>query len=121
MTVLLDAEISGSGQVNFGGAQVQYVLVHLDHIGPEGFVADLTNSDQLLKAGYFALGSRDSYGTSVEHVFWTERIWINWMDFQWHPIPTVHPFDGTDFCVWASDIRWALSPETHGFILVIGI
>jgi hypothetical protein len=121
LTVYLDTAISGSGQQHFGGAQIQYVLIHLDNVGPDVFVADLANPDQLLKAGWFALGSEDAYGTSAVHVFWAERKWINFVDFLWHPEPTVHPFDGPDLCVWASDIRWALSPGTTGLMLVVGI
>lgn len=121
MTIYLDQAISGNGSYHFGGAQIQYVLVHLDSVGGEVFVSDLTNPDVLIKAGWFALGSEDSYGTSSTHVFWTERKWINYLDFQWHPEPTVIPSGGIDLCVWASDIRWAMSPGTSGLMLVVGI
>lgn len=121
MTVFLDQEISGSDSFHFGGASIQYVLVHLDVLGPTVFVKDLANADQLLNAGYFALGSSDTYSTGDENVFWQERIWINWQFFQWHPIPTRLPAAASDLTVWASDIRWALPPGTHGFLLVVGL
>lgn len=121
MTVLLDAEITGNGQYNFGGNQVQYVLVSLDVLGPQVFVADLGNPDMLGQAGWFALGSRSLFQAETEQPFWTERHWINWQRFQWHPEPTVQAFTTGDLCVWASDIRWHLSPDTHGYLLVIGI
>ena len=121
MTVYLDQEISNSGAYHFGGAQIQYVLVELDVLGPDVFIADLHNADQLLRAGWFSLGSTSSYGTGSDHPFWNEREWINFKSFQWHPVPTVHPSDPPDLCVWASDVRWALSPGTHGFMLVFGV
>jgi len=121
LTVFLDSAISGNGSFHFGGVPIQYVLVHFTALGPAVFVSDLANPDQLLNAGYFSLGSEDPYGTGTNHVFWNERIWLNWHDFQWHPIPTVHPGDAPDLCVWASDIRWALSPGTTALMLVVGI
>jgi hypothetical protein len=120
MTVLLDAEIEGSGQFNFGGAEVQYVLVELDVLGPQVFIADVANPDHLAQAGWFALGSRSSFATSAEHVFWQERKWINYKSFQWHPEPTRDHAAAADLSVWASDVRWRLSVGTHGLMLVIG-
>jgi hypothetical protein len=121
MTVLLDQEITGNGQYNFGGNQVQYLLVDLDVLGPDVAVVDTTNPDQIARAGWLSLGSRDVFGSGVEHPFWNERIWINFASFQWHPQPTVWGNNSPDFAVWASDIRWALSPQTHGYLLVIGL
>lgn len=120
MTVYLDQEISGVGQYNFGSAQIQYVLVELDVLGPKVFVADLTNVDQIAQAGWIALGSRSEYGTGLEHVFWTERMWLNFKSFEWHPQPTRDVASATDLAVWATDIRWALSLNTHGYMLVVG-
>lgn len=121
MTVYLDQEIEGNGSYNFGAAQIQYALVELDVLGPSVFVNDLTNADQLLNAGWFAFGSTDTYGTAVSHPFWTERKWINFQSFQWHPEPTRLPAAASDLCIWATHVRWALSPGTHGFMLIVGI
>jgi hypothetical protein len=121
VTVYLDQEISGNGQYNFGGARINFVLIELDVLGPKVFIADLGNTDQIAQAGWFALGSRSDYGTSVDHVFWTERKWINFQSFEWHPEPTVDVAAATDLAVWASDVRWALSPGTHGFMFVFGV
>lgn len=121
MTLLLDAEISGSNQYNFSGNMVQYMLVYLDVLGPDVRVTDLNNVDQIGFAGWLSLGSDSEYQGSPTRTYWNERIWINFQAFQWHPIPTVHAFDTPDFAVWASRIRWALSPGTHGFLQVIGI
>lgn len=121
MTVYLDQEVEGNGTYNFGGAQIQYMLCYLDILGPNVFVADTENPDILGRAGWVVLGSRDAYGTGVDTPFWNEKIWVNSQFFQWHPQPTVHPGDPPDLCVWASDVRWAFSPGTHGFLLVVGI
>lgn len=121
MATLVDQAISGVGQVDFGGNRVSYVLVHLDVLGPQVFVDDLNAPDLLLHAGWFSFGSLAAHPGTDLHVFWTERYWINWTDFEWHPIPTVHPNDQPDFCVWASHIRWRLSSGTHGFLRVEGL
>lgn len=120
MTVYLDQAIVGSGQANFGSAQLQYILVELDVLGGLVFIQDLANDDLLAQAGWIALGNRSTFGTDVEHVFWTERKWINWRSYQWHPEPTRNFADASDLAVWASDIRWRLTPNTHGFIQVVG-
>jgi hypothetical protein len=120
MTVYVSQEIEGNGSVNFGGAQIQYLLIELDELGPKVFIADLGNTDQLAQAGWFSLGNRSSFGTGTEHVFWNERRWINFQSFMWHPEPTRDVAAATDLAVWASDIRWALSLNTHGFIEVVG-
>lgn len=120
MTVYVDRVISGSGQQNFGSAQLQYLLIELDTLGPKVFIADLNNLDQLAQAGWFALGNRSSYDTGIEHVFWSERKWINWKSFLWHPEPTRDFAHATDFAVWATDIRWALSLGTEGHLYVSG-
>lgn len=121
MTVYVDRAIEGTDRVNFGSAQLQYILVELDVVGPQVFVADVANTDVVAQAGWFALGNRSNFATDVEHVFWTDRKWINVRSFQWHPEPTRNPAAAADLVVWASDIRWRLSPGTHGFLLVVGL
>jgi hypothetical protein len=121
MTVYLDAEITGSDSYHFGGAQIQYMLVYLDTLGPDVRIPDTNNPDQIGFAGWLALGSEADYGPDFPNLFWTERIWINFQHFQWHPVPTRNPGDAVDLVVWASDVRWALSPGTHGFLLVFGV
>jgi hypothetical protein len=121
VTIYVNEEISGNGSEHFGGVQIQYAFVHCITIGPDVFIADVTNIDSFISAGWIAFGSADTYPGSESRVFWSDRIWINFADFLWHPMPTNHPTDTPDFTVWASDIRWALSPGTTANLLVVGI
>jgi hypothetical protein len=121
MTIYVNREISGNGSEHFGGVQIQYLLCHLTTIGPDVFISDTTNIDVLIRAGWLSLGVAETYPDEVSRVFWTERIWINFADFAWHPRPTNWPGNPPDFTVWTSDVRWGLSPGTVGNLLVIGI
>jgi hypothetical protein len=113
--------VSGNGMSILSGSQVQYVLSFVDTAGSDIFAEDTGNPDSVIRIGWISLGAMETYPGSEGRVFWTERIWLNFLANQWHPRPSNHPGDSPDFTVWASHIRWALSPGTGLNLLVVGI
>jgi hypothetical protein len=121
VSIFFNDLVSGNGTADFSGNQVQYILVHLETIGPDVFIQDPTNVDVYIRAGWLSLGVDETYPDEVRRVFWTDRIWLNFADMEWHPRPSNHPSDPPDFTVYASHLRWALSPGTSANVLVVGI
>jgi hypothetical protein len=120
MAQLVEQHISGNGEANFSGSSVAFILVHLTVLGPDVFVRDLGNPDQLIKAGWLSLGSTTDLVESTSHTYWNKPIWLDFVDFIWHPYPTNQHGNPPDFGVWADTIRWALSPDTEADIIVWG-
>jgi hypothetical protein len=121
LAIYFNDSISGNGSADLTGGQVQYLLFHATTLGPDVFVSDPNNIDLLLHAGWISFGVDEAYPDATRRVFWTERIWLNFADFEWHPRPSNHPGDTPDFTVWASHVRWSLSLGTAGNLLVVGI
>lgn len=119
MTILVEQSISGDGTVNFGGNHVDYVLVRVTTEGAGIEHPYPTVSDRVERVGWFALGARSSAFDAVERLYWREIVWINWLLFEYSPIPQV--VNGPpDTHVWASDIQWHLSPGTVASLFVFG-
>ena len=121
MTVYADQSISGAGQVNFGGGvQIQFALVHVVTIPLEARPLESLSPDHYLRVGWIALGNDSDVIDATNRTYWTAPLWIDFLDWQWHPIPTRDP--GTfDLTVWASRIRWQLGAGGLAWLRVEGV
>lgn len=121
MSVFVDQEVSGAGVLSLGGGQsIQYLLVHVIDAGAGASPVEVESPDHILRLGWLSLGSATDVIGATERVYWNENIWINFLDFQWHPVPTRDP-STQDLTVWASHIRWQLGPGALIHLYVVGL
>jgi len=119
VSILVEQFISGDGSVNFGGNHVDYILVRVSTAGSGVEHPYPTADDRVERVGWFALGARSTAFDVVERIYWRELVWINWLTFEWSPVPQV--VNGPpDTHVWASDIRWHILPGTECQLFVFG-
>jgi hypothetical protein len=114
---LVDRDISGHGSESFGNKQVSYVFVHLDSLGVNVNSPEPGVLDHILRAGWIAFGYNGDAGDGTIRDYWREPIWLNFVDTEWTPVPQ---YQGSDQTIWATQVRWWLSPGTTGHLWVNG-
>ena len=121
MSVVADTDISGQGEVNFGGGvRIQFALVHLTAVGPAARPLG-TDPDHFMRIGFISFGSdSNAIDFPTSRTYWNPPIWLNFIDTQYHPIPTVTS-SSLELLEWASRVRWSLSPGAAGHLHVEGI
>lgn len=120
MTVLYNADISGSGIATFSATRVQFVEVRIDDPGYEARPLDVSNPDFYLRIGWFSLGATNDLVDTVERTYWDAPVWIDFLSFRWTPRPQAEAYPIVEFGVWADSFRWALKPGAEGRVLVYG-
>ena len=89
MTVYADQAISGAGQVDFGdGRQITFALVHFETIPYDGTPLEVSSPDHYLRLGWLAFGNDSDVIDSESRTYWNPVMWIDFLDWQWHPVPT---------------------------------
>jgi hypothetical protein len=118
MATMLDIDISGDGQEPLSGSQPVFVLVWLFALGPGVRDGD-PGSDQIIRAGWFTLGSDWDLIMGSTADYWRPPIYLNFIRTFWQPDPAI--VNGTDqLTIYATRLKWHLSAGTNGHIYVGG-
>jgi hypothetical protein len=119
LTVLFDGDISDAGAADLvGGSNIFFVTVHLTALGPLVSIPWSSDTDHILRAGFFSLGDHFDIGDSDVHDWWRAPIWIDFSDTLWTPLPTTD--SSGPLTVVATRVRWSLSVGTTGHLHVFG-
>lgn len=120
MAVFHDALVSGVGSYNFGPQRINYFLWHTFDEGVESKAASARDSDYLLRLGWI------SFGTTVELPdlgtieYWRAPIWLNFYNTIWSPEPQTDS-SAQDFAIWCTHVRWSLTTDVEGRLVVVGV
>jgi hypothetical protein len=119
VTVVFDSDIIGTGEADFGvGARVNFALAHIITRGPR--VQKHQVDDGAVQAGWFSFGNTSSVIDDTARTYWTKPIWIDFTNFEWHPVPTTDSA-ANDFGVWATRVRWYLYEGTTAWLYVYAV
>jgi hypothetical protein len=121
MTVYADTDISGQGQVDFGGGvQINYHLVHLTAVGPAARPVMNGDPDHFVRIGFIAYGNDSDVIDATSRTYWEDPIYLNWIDSEFAPIPQLQS-PPTLFAFFARRVRWSLAPGAAGHLFVFGV
>lgn len=119
MTVYFNSDVIDSGSTDFGtGVRINFALAHVINKGPK--VHPGQEGDQTFGAGWFSFGADADVIDSTTRTYWAEPVWVNFENFEWHPVPTTDA-SANDFGVWARRMRWWCSPSTTIWLWIYGV
>ena len=98
-----DSNVSGSGSAVFTGSSV--IFVSADIVTMPVGVRVLTDSDELLRAGWWALGDNFNIGIGTFD-YWQEKHFLDFVHNLWAPSPSQDPGNSLNFTATATRIRW---------------
>jgi len=119
MTVLYDADISGSGSAAVPvGHNTWYVaLLHISAVGPEARPIGI-DPDHYMRLGWWTTGGISNVIGGVDRTYWNPPMWLNTLDSRFAPSPNeVGSLFSLDFL---GMVRWALTYGTLGHLYVEG-
>lgn len=120
MSIFFDDTISNVGSFDFGPQRVNYFLYHTFSLGPQAKEASARDSDYLLRIGWITFGTTVEVPDLGTLQFWREPIWLNFYNTIWTPVPQTDS-SALDFAIWCTHVRWSLTTDTVGRLIVTGV
>jgi len=120
MALLFDDTVSDAGEASFTATRVNYWFYHSFELGPMVQEVAVRDSDFLRRIGWVTLGTEIDVPDLGSLPFWREPIYLNFYNTLWSSVPQTD-VAANDFGVWATRIRWSLSPGSVGRLVVFGV
>lgn len=117
-TLLLDEIVTGMGDFDIGNFQVAYMFVRTLATGDDVHrLTPAADLDRYARLGFVAFGSEQDLDDDGPRTYWRAPIWIEFLNFEWTPIPQ---YFGGDFTIWVSKVRYSFAPGAEAHIWVYG-
>jgi len=117
-TLLIDEIVSGAGEFDIGNMQLAYMFVRVLATGNDVHrLTPMADLDRYARLGFVTFGSRQDLDEDGERTFWRHPIWIEFLDFEWSPVPQ---YFGGDFTLWANHVRYSFAPGAEAHLWVYG-
>jgi hypothetical protein len=120
MSVFFDDTVSGVGSFNMGAQRINYFLFHTYELGVEAKEASIRDSDYLLRMGWITFGTTVELPDLGTIEYWRAPIWLNYYNTIWTPVAQTD-IDAHDFAIWCTHVRWSLSTDLVGRLVVVGV
>jgi hypothetical protein len=112
-----DSDVSGSGSAVFSGANV--IFVSADLITVPTLARQLVDSDEWIRAGWWALGDSFDIGLGTFE-YWSDKHYFDFDHNVWSSQPSADPGNALNFTSTGTRIRWQIGPGGLAHLHVLG-